>query len=1231
VPTGSPGLRATYTFSGPAESASSPTFPASPSIAAGKNHTVAVAKDQLQIRSIPAGAASSVSLQSFFAPLGPSGTTVWSNPRAMYDPYNNRFVVAAVGTVSSNQTSVLFAAVSDNADPNGTWYFQAIPVDPSIGGTTYAGYMGLGLDQNAVYIATSQYLFGGGFKDARVIILDKGAASGWYNNLTPTNSGLLDPDSTVGNEARYEGLVPATMYTTPTAPGAGVGTYFVAYNGSAGAGANEAIQVVRVDNPLTSPAFSHSTIDVGDIDAGGTLPDARQPHTGSNTFDIHLGPRLTANAVWRDNRLYFGGTVKTGGGGDAAHWFQFNTTSSTIEQQGNVNADTVATGLDTYYPAVAVDALGDLAVSYNASNSSDGVAAIYQARTFGDSANTLRDGISLGSLASNEYVRRDASGANVWGPYNAVVIAPNDRVFFTFQSLATSPTGTGTAPDFGMWVTSAGAFSFNWPPDVPNPLGTINTFEDANLSQIPLDPVFDDLETGDPSLSYSTSSNNPGLVSATIVGGHALQLTLVPDANGTANISVTCTDTGTVDAAPTSTTISFVINVAPVEDPPVALADSYTTPEDTPLIVDLPGVLINDTDPDQNDTQEAVLVSGPTHAASFTLGVDGSINYVPLGDYNNTIAGPDSFKYKVKDTAGQFSNTVTVTIDITPVNDPPGPLPDTYTVNEDTLLHVTAANSVLANDSDVENDPLTAVLFSGPSHALSFAFNSDGTFDYTPAPDYNGQDIFFYSAKDPTSTSIDPAKVTINITPVDDAPRPGTDNYTAFEGHLLTVNAANGVLANDLEVDGPPPAPGQALTITQNTTTAHGTLVFNQADGSFTYNPFPNFNGPDSFTYFVTDGTTPEVGPVTVNINVVPFDDPPVAKSDAYILDEDTTLNVPASGVLANDTDIDTPANQLTAQLVTPPTHAQTFNLNADGSFTYKPVANFFGTDTFTYHAKDLTGPSNDVVVTLSVRPVQDPVVAVDDSANVTGKAVLIKVLANDIDPDPDTLTVVGYTQPTLGKVTRSGSGLLYTPKAGANGVDTFDYTVSDGHGHTDVGTVTVNVADTIKPKTVGLRVGYGTRYADLFGYSKAVLPFSNLNSVSAIFSEGVTVLANALTVMFNNLTIGTTMTYDPITHTATWTFAAPITTVGHLSLKLSAAGVSDASANPMAADVGKSIGVLPGDYDRNGVVSDADIKAIATKVKKHLIDRFSDVNGDGVVDQTDVDIATANKGKKMP
>ena len=87
-----------------------------------------------------------------------------------------------------------------------------------------------------------------------------------------------------------------------------------------------------------------------------------------------------------------------------------------------------------------------------------------------------------------------------------------------------------------------------------------------------------------------------------------------------------------------------------------------------------------------------------------------------------------------------------------------------------------------------------------------------------------------------------------------------------------------------------------------------------------------------------------------MTLTVNPVNDAPVAANDAYTTDEDTPLTRPAPGVLANDTDVD--GATLTAVLVTGPAHG-TLALNADGSFTYTPAANFNGSDSFTYQASD--------------------------------------------------------------------------------------------------------------------------------------------------------------------------------------------------------------------------------------------------------------------------------------
>src|SRR5439155_766642 len=171
---------------------------------------------------------------------------------------------------------------------------------------------------------------------------------------------------------------------------------------------------------------------------------------------------------------------------------------------------------------------------------------------------------------------------------------------------------------------------------------------------------------------------------------------------------------------------------------------------------------------------------------------------------------------------------------------------DSYATAQDTPLTVTAATGVLANDTDVDGDPLTAALATAPTKG-TLALNANGSFTYTPNANVNGSDTFTYRASDATLTS-PLATVTIAITPVNDAPVATADSYATAEDTPLTVAAATGVLANDTDVDGDP------LTAVLATAPAKGTLALN-ANGSFTYTPNANVNGSDTFTYRASDGT----------------------------------------------------------------------------------------------------------------------------------------------------------------------------------------------------------------------------------------------------------------------------------------------------------------------------------------------------------------------------------------
>jgi hypothetical protein len=194
------------------------------------------------------------------------------------------------------------------------------------------------------------------------------------------------------------------------------------------------------------------------------------------------------------------------------------------------------------------------------------------------------------------------------------------------------------------------------------------------------------------------------------------------------------------------------------------------------------------------------------------------------------------------------------------------------------------------------------------------------------------------------------------------APEAADDNAAVGEDSGANVI---GVLANDTDANGDP------LAVTAVTQGAHGSVTNN--GNSVSYTPDPDYAGPDSFTYTVSDNVT-GADTATVTVNVSNVNDAPVANNDNYNMNQDATLTVPpASGVLGNDTDIDGPAQA--AVIDSAPAHAAAFGFNADGSFSYTPDPGFTGVDTFDYHVSDGTDASNVATVTVNVQDTQAPAV----------------------------------------------------------------------------------------------------------------------------------------------------------------------------------------------------------------------------------------------------------------
>ncbi|MBX7448721.1 tandem-95 repeat protein [Mycolicibacterium sp. 3033] len=639
-----------------------------------------------------------------------------------------------------------------------------------------------------------------------------------------------------------------------------------------------------------------------------------------------------------------------------------------------------------------------------------------------DTVTTAEDTQLVGNVLTNDTdIDGDTLTATVDSGPSHGTLTLNPDGSFTYTPTANysgADSFTYTASD-GVAVSSIATVSIS-----------ITAVNDAPVANNDTFTIDEDSSLANTVKSNDTDAEGDSITVALVAGPSHGALTLNPDGsftytpdadfNGADSFTYTATD-----GAATSAVATVTITITAVNDSPVATDDTFTIDEDFILSA---GVLSNDVDID-GDTLTAILVDGPNHG-DLTFNADGSFTYTPEANYN----GDDSFTYTASD--GLFvSNTATVAIVITAVNDTPVANNDSYTIAEDSNL---SAN-VVTNDSDIDGDAITAALLTGPSHG-ALTLNPDGSFFYTPTTNFNGVDSFTYSVSDGSATS-NTALVTIAVTAVNDAPVANDDTGATTEDTVLTGN----VLTNDTDID------GDTLTATLVSGPSHGAVSIN-ADGTYTYTPAVDYNGSDSFTYLVSDGSATDTGLVTISITAV--NDSPVANTDTYSIGEDSIL---AGNVLSNDVDAD--GDTLTAALVTGPSHG-TLSLSGNGTFTYTPDANYNGADSFTYTASDGSAVSNTAIVAITVTSVNDAPVATNDTFTINEDTQLIgNVLGNDTDAEGSALTASVVTGPSHGTLTLNGNGsFTYTPTANYNGADTFTYTASDGTATSNTATVSITI-----------------------------------------------------------------------------------------------------------------------------------------------------------------------------
>ncbi|PST25377.1 hypothetical protein C7U60_05675, partial [Mesorhizobium plurifarium] len=498
--------------------------------------------------------------------------------------------------------------------------------------------------------------------------------------------------------------------------------------------------------------------------------------------------------------------------------------------------------------------------------------------------------------------------------------------------------------------------------DVPSGTDrTVTIAEDGSYGFSLADFGFSDADTGDAlsSVTITTLPSNGVLtLNGTTVGAgqvvSAAEIALLvftPDLNENgADYAFFTFQVGDGSAAdPTPNTFTF--NVDPVNDAPVnTLPATFDVKEDAE--VRLTGLSVSDIDAANGPISVTLSVSSGSLSASPAGGVtvsgsgtDAIVLQGTLADINAYLAGASAPVFTpLPDMSGPVALTMTTddrgntgsggalidtdnaVIFVAPVNDAPETGNAAHRTPEDTPV----SGRVVA--TDVDGDALTFSLTNGPANG-TVVVNPDGSYLYTPAPDFSGADTFDIRVDDGHGGTAT-ATVTVTVTPVNDAPVGRDTTVSTTED-----TPASGKLPPVTDVD------GDRLTYGEGSPPSHGTVTIG-TDGSYTYIPDPDFSGTDSFTYTVTDGT--ETVTYTVTVTVEAVNDAPVGADGAGETEKDR----PLTGNLPSATDVD--GDPLTYGIGSQPDHG-TVEIEPDGTFTYTPAPGFVGSDSFTYTVSDGT------------------------------------------------------------------------------------------------------------------------------------------------------------------------------------------------------------------------------------------------------------------------------------
>jgi large repetitive protein len=499
------------------------------------------------------------------------------------------------------------------------------------------------------------------------------------------------------------------------------------------------------------------------------------------------------------------------------------------------------------------------------------------------------------------------------------------------------------------------------------------------------------------------------------------------------------------DAAEGPTT-TVTVNISPVNDFPVSIDDVVQTNEDS--IVD---IILSATDVEDDITKLEFVVIGPPSQGTL-LGVTPNLTYRP----NPNFFGDDTITFLVFDVDGAVAQGK-VEIEVDPIQDAPIAQALSFRVNELT------SKTFNISGLDVDGEGLTFTVLTAllPGQGTLSVVSDNDLNDQVASLTYTAPDLqppvenltvpvtFEVNDGSGTATATSTALINIIVGVQNNIPVAGNDTKTISEDAGLSFSEDD-LLANDSDADD-----GDVdLLFVKSFQKATNCVPF-IVDGVITVTFAPNFNGLASFEYIVSDTLGEGIG--VVNITVTSVNDAPNAENDLRNAPEDATTLL--TGLLANDSDIENDTLSIST--------VQNFtNCTAEVSgnnVNVTPTQNFTGLATFDYTVSDGNGGFDTAKVSVTVDPVNDPPVAFDDADSTNEDTLLVKATSvyftNDTDTENDTLSITAVSSPVNGTVNLVGTTITFTPDVNFFGAASFDYTVSDGNGGTDIGRVNVTVA----------------------------------------------------------------------------------------------------------------------------------------------------------------------------